>query len=63
MANWSKMKRIIVIDSLSGPNAIQTAKMDHSRISFEELHFENIAPKKTVFMDTDLFPSYLAGGN
>ena len=50
MANWSKMKRRILIGSLSGPNfAIRTAKMDRSRISFGKLLFQNIAQKKTVF--------------
>ena len=36
--NWSKVKRSILIGSLSGPNfAIRTAKMDRSRTEFTDL--------------------------
>ena len=36
--NWSRVKRSILIGSLSGPNfAIRTAKMDRSRSDFTDL--------------------------
>ena len=36
--NWSKVKRSILIGSLSGPNfVIRTAKMDSSRTEFTDL--------------------------
>ena len=47
MANWSTMKRSILIGSLSGPNfAIRTAKMDCSRTHFAEFLLRNIEQKK-----------------
>ena len=52
MANWSMMKRSILIGSLSGPNFVKwTAKMDHSRINFAAFHEQ----KKTVFYVVEIF--------
>ena len=51
MANWSMMKRSILIGSLSGPNfALPTAKMDRSRINFAQFLFQNFRKENsTVF--------------
>jgi len=46
MANWSTMKRKILIGSLSAPNfAIRAAKMNHWRISFGEFFSKTLHTK------------------
>ena len=47
MANWSTMKRSILIGSLSGPNfEIRTAKMDRSRTHFAKCLDETLNKRK-----------------
>lgn len=49
MANWSSMKKNILIGSLSGPNfTMWTAKMDRLRIRFGELIFKTFYKRKPV---------------
>lgn len=48
MAYLSMMKRRILI-GFPRKFAIQTTKMDLSQISFDELLFQNITKKKTIF--------------
>ena len=62
MANWSKMRKILV-SYLSGPNfALRDAEIDGSRSDFGEMLFQDIAQKKSnLLLSGNLF-SYTFGG-
>ena len=62
MIDWTKMKRRILIGSLSSPTfTIGTAKIDRSRITFGDLPFQNISQKKHIGKWKSYFSVTLGG--
>ena len=62
MANWSKMRKIL-ISYLSGPNfALRDAEMDSSISGFGELLFQDIVQKKSKLLSSRNLFSFTFGG-